>query len=70
MKIPTKVIEPESENNRFEVIEMKDVSMRQKIIDDIDIVQENALQGDDDSTDLNHSFDERELMKTSSFKAK
>lgn len=70
MKTPSKVIEPENEGNGFGVTEMKDMSTKQKMLDNMDIVQGNILQEDDDSTDLNHSFDEGDIIGTSPVKAR
>lgn len=56
LKTPVKV----KENGGFGVTEMKDLSTKQKLADNVDIMEGQI--GEDDSTDLNHSFDEGQII--------
>lgn len=56
----------QGENEGFGVTEMKDMSTKQKMIDNVDIMQGKIGVEDDQSTDLNHSFDEGEIQGATS----
>lgn len=66
LKTPAKAME----NGGFGVTEMKDLSTKQKLNDNVDIMQGQVGEDDERSTDLNHSFDEGDIIGTSPIKQK
>ena len=70
IKTPQKQVEAINEGSGIGLTEMKDMSTKQKMINDIDIIRGEIMEGELDSTDIDHDFDEGDIVGNSPVKPK